>query len=197
MKKYLVVIIGGASNSSTDRDEQVRTLVLDKLKEIKWFKTEYFRIVDLSSFGKKRQINEWFGKLNPSDYLSLSVFGKSLGGVRLMQAFNANRNIFNEFFRVALMFIDAHSPIPNYYGSLRGFQIDNSHIANGWYSNIHGWNVYQRNEGSEGCSIKFMGPSKTIEIKDANVDHFNIVTKKETSVFVEESLRWSIYGETK
>jgi hypothetical protein len=191
IKKHLIVIIGGASNSSTDKEDKIRTVVMSSLEKNDLYIKDpgMFRIVDLSSFGNRRDINKWFGELNPFDYLSISVFAKSLGGVRLMQAYNKNKHIIDMFERVSLVFVDAHSPIPNYYGAWRGFKIDNK--SNG---NVIGWNVFQRNKGSEGCNIKFKGTSYHFQEKDKNVNHFNIVSYPIVRIFIQDAIYWAIDG---
>ena len=109
-KKNLVVVIGGASNSSTDRDEQIKTVVVEELAKNN---VQNIELVDLSSFGKKKNIKDWFGALKPEEYNSLICVGKSLGGVRLYQAYSKHKKVIDRFPHVSLVFVDAHSPFPN------------------------------------------------------------------------------------
>ena len=185
MKKNLVVTIGGASNSLVSKSLEIVSCIQQALKD---FKDVPVELRELSSLGNRHKTNEWFGKLNPNEYESLVVISKSLGSIRLHQAYAKHRNQIDKFKRVSLVFIDAHSPLPNYYGRLRGFTVKNVS------KNVHGWSVYQHKSKPYGARLKFKGLFYQHEIMEDSITHFNIISHQTTELCIIDALDWAFFA---
>jgi hypothetical protein len=187
--RHECIIIGGASSSSTDDVSSIRNNVIGSTVNVK-----NMSIMEVSSLGNRSGVIDHIGAVNPSLYDSLTVIGKSLGGKRLMQAYDKLKKSVDLFKRVSLVFIDAHSPFPNYYGKYRGMEIDTASSVLYTGFGVKTWNVYQHNSKPYGCSVNATGEIKSTRVCDKNVDHFNIVNTVDVMRAISEAMNWATLG---
>lgn len=173
--KILCITIGGTSESSRDKENQLETIV-SKLWKYSKRPGEDLDLVSVPSFRRKKNLGEIYKILSDGiwkyDYILL--IGKSQGGIRAIQFCRKYYDLLKKFKRCGLITIDPHQWTWIGDKNRRISYIDPIRF-------VRHWNIFQRNEWPRGG---YCVDADNIQLIGKQYDHWNIVTCDETKELI-------------